>query len=243
MFLHVFFIYLEIASNGAVTRDGDFFDMFSGIAMPSRLLRDAGKTVFQFDSRRHESEDITTLPGMLWCGVLCARLKENAGCMMGPSCAPWVFMSSGTTLRNKTRNIFGADHLAFVQDSNITALFLSWLVVFLTMRSVHWVIEQPVSSLLWHFPSVSWALRTVRANRISTWLGSFGHHRPKPTALNSNLPIKKLGKLKRAKPAKSNECHNAWHRRGRWISGGKGLKATSEYPAEFAQALTQAILS
>lgn len=49
-----------------------------------------------------------------------------------------------------------------------------------------WIIEQPVSSLLWRHPRVRLAMRGLRVFKHFLWMGHFGGKSPKPTHLLSN---------------------------------------------------------
>ena len=54
-------------------------------------------------------------------------------------------------------------------------------------RHTFFVLEQPGSSAMEHFPWVSILIRELKLKRIWTWMRAFGHMIPKPSYLPSNM--------------------------------------------------------
>ena len=56
------------------------------------------------------------------------------------------------------------------------------------LRELFYVIEQPISSVLFEVPDVKNAVNTLGLVCVTTWLGLFGHILLKNTKLYTNLP-------------------------------------------------------
>ena len=106
------------------------------------------------------------------------------------------------------------------------------------MRGVYWLIEQPMTSLLWHFPSmvIMQRLHGRRVKRIHVWLGAYGHPLMKPIHLLGTIPTHAMQTLKRPKPVKRHKLgHRYYARNGKWVTGGKLLRSSADYGSEFGE--------
>ena len=138
--------------------------------------------------------------------------------------------------------------MSYVQDERVASVRvgngLTIRTVFLcslnTLCGCAWTIEQPVSSIVEHFPVMKRLLSLTGAARVSTWLGAFDAPSPKPIKLFTTSGW--VHRLKRSKPKFGpGEASSLVVRRGHQITGVKQkLKASQTYPKAFGQAAARA---
>lgn len=78
---------------------------------------------------------------------LTLRLRPNGILWAAPVCSSWVYMSRGSTLRTPAVPE-GDTSLASVQQANVMANRVVLLIRLAMSRGVHWVVEQPCSSVM-----------------------------------------------------------------------------------------------
>ena len=117
----------------------------------------------------------------------------------------------GVTKRSISNRYLGDRSRSDIRDQNLLVARVCVLLTVLTMRCVHWIVEQPLTSTL--YKSVIFhrflklksklRLRRVRIVRRFQWLGAYGCQLPKPTVLVGFSPV--LGLLRDTKkPAHKN---------------------------------------
>ena len=115
----------------------------------------------------------------------------------------------------------------------------------------YWVVEQPMSSLMWEYPSMRAALDQCRAVRVQLDMGAYGAPSRKPTTLWGTGPY--LAQLQRTCSSAELEAlaaHGIQTTRAsvapdgtRRCSGTSELKGTQEYPPGFGDAHALAYVS
>ena len=142
----------------------------------------------------------------------------------------WIFLALPHTQRQK--DIHGDTKRDDVREANLCAKNMAQLIRILTSRRVHWLIEQPASSLFFKYPSMAEVLSDISHTIIKTWMGAFGHEMPKPTMLVGNVS-RFFESLHQPKPIGTCSAHGA-ERKGKWISGTSKLALSAEYTDTFA---------
>ena len=108
-----------------------------------------------------------------------------------------------------------------------------WL---LQAKRVFYLYEQPGSSLLWYHPDMERFAMRCAVYRAWTWMGSFGADSPKGTCLwSSRASVQKLSRvLPDRKFHEAQITKETTNKDGTVsVSGGRDLKASQAYTAEF----------
>ena len=233
-------------------RDLDYFEIFSGSGGWSQAMKSKGYVGSSFDkSTRHKSEDFSTFPGFLHVCRQIIRLRRSGHCWVGFPCSTFVYMSRSHTQRSMA-NPLGCTRRRDVRDANKMARHIVYVFFLCACIGVHCILEQPLSSIFTAMPCVKDAMHAYCFNRMSTWLGAFGHGLAKPSYLVHNLPsyladkyLKRKYNVRRVKSMSTEEskartqyytCTKSVSKDRVWINGGRRLKATEHYPHDFCLA-------
>ena len=122
--------------------------------------------------------------GFSYAVELMLRVKPKGLVHFAPPCGTWVFMSRGSTGRSKTMPE-GWTQYRSVTDANVITIRVALLILIAMAKGCTWVVEQPASSVMGHFPRFKRIVAKC-GFRIFTWMGAFGSHTPKATLLWSN---------------------------------------------------------
>lgn len=107
-----------------------------------------------------------------------------------------------------------------------------------------WLVEQPQGSLLEAHPRWQWLLGHIKAFRVFIWMQDFGHQRPKPTWIYSNMHW--VGELVKYRMKDSRGCGKPAHAMVKKTAGSSGkrrvtglsdkLKESQSYPQVVGEA-------
>ena len=179
-----------------------FLDSFCGTGRMTLALKIRGFIGYSYDLESSSSQNILSdigfailltwlldivSGGVFWCGVVCST---------------WVFMSRGHTLRTRD-NPKGDIRRSDVRMANIMADRSAFMCELCSLRNVFWVVEQPSSSIFFHYTAFRNVLSSLsvgphKVRRKFIWLGFWGHRLLKPTVLMGIAPwMKHLRKIKR----------------------------------------------
>ena len=150
-------------------------------------------------------------------GLAC-RVKAKGVMWIGQACSTWIWLARGHTKRSKG-NVEGDTSRPDVRAANQMAVYTAGLVELCHARHVWYVIEQPLSSVLFHHPALAAAIRRSGGRRYKVELGRAGAASAKPLSLVGTAPwLPALEcKIKR-RPMVANPIPVA-ERTGRWVSG------------------------
>lgn len=163
------------------------------------------------------------------------RVVHNGLCFMGPPCNSWVIASQSYYKRSSRRprgDIRNPDVLKF----NAIADFVANLVDLCVFLGVYFVIEQPLSSLLFAYPSIARALAEAGAHRVVVWLGKFGADTPKPLALWGTAPwLTELAYIDSTLPQLAQGTLCDTDSSGGFTGRRDGMAESALYPARFCR--------
>jgi len=130
--------------------DKHVVEEFAGDAQIAGNLRQMGYVALALDSRYEKVHDVLTAKGFY---VLIASVWTT--CLGGllwlaPPCSSWVWMSRSSTGRHL--HVLGDRAYANVRAQNALVARITYAVVLCIKRGVHWIIEQPSSSVMWDHP-------------------------------------------------------------------------------------------
>ena len=171
-------------------------------------------------------------PDIIWANVS-GRMSKDVSCHMCHcgTCAVSVTAKSGCTQDERVSSVRVGNELAI----RTTALCLvGWTT------KVGYIIEQPVSSLLKHFPSVQLLFEHTNPECISTFMGAFEGTTPKPLLLWGTA--RWIGALKRTRPTALRSGGKALvKKKGKQVTGIRGaLKDSQSYTLAFGKAAATA---
>lgn len=224
-------------------------DLFAGGAAATKVWNAHGYTCASIDEMYCKGErtmDFLSPAGWLlavWA-ILCEH--PEALNLMGPECGSWGVPARGTSMQNFI-NIFGALHLAFVSNAEMTVSRIVLLGYLILAKHGHFVLEQPAGSLLKkHRRWEKFANETAYVYEIRFWMMLLGASSPKPTDVYSNgswisgLNIGPLTKDFKQKNSKLQTTRRYVNKDGVLkFTGTSGLKLSACYPEGFAKRLLQ----
>mmetsp|Transcript_155014 Transcript_155014/g.269612 ORF Transcript_155014/g.269612 Transcript_155014/m.269612 type:complete len:298 (-) Transcript_155014:52-945(-) len=167
----------------------DVIDAFSGpCANLAHACYEQGLNAMPFDRLRHALyENCLTMEGQQYFLTMLGRMPRGSLCFLGPPCNSWITSSQSFYKRSKTR-IAGDQTKPEVLQWNQVADFVGKVLECCIALGIYFVVEQPVSSLLFEWPPIATALLHGHARRISFSLAKFGAASLKPLQLYSNVP-------------------------------------------------------
>ncbi|CAK9097924.1 Uncharacterized protein SCF082_LOCUS45928 [Durusdinium trenchii] len=192
--------------------------------------------------------DITTAFGMLLLFIQARRLRVGGCAWYGIPCNSWIFMSRGTTRRSWFR-ARGETRYKSVRVGNKIARRVSYLLHYHWVKGHFYVLENPLSSLLWQYRCIRKRLQQHRAVRVVINLGNIGASTQKPVVLWGTAPwlhdlqlkvgsVKKmeLGRIRKflkLQTVRSYRCKKSGQTK---VAGGPNLKETQIYPGSLGLA-------
>jgi hypothetical protein len=114
-------------------------------------------------------------------------LEKDGLCWLGPPCSWWIWISSSVHQRTRDRPEGRVSHPT-VAFHNSIAQFVADAIMTCIALHVHFVLEQPLRSVLPEFEVVRRALATAQATAIVIPLWKFGASTHKPLKLWGTAP-------------------------------------------------------
>ncbi|CAK8991889.1 Uncharacterized protein SCF082_LOCUS2851 [Durusdinium trenchii] len=247
--------YTASKSQKSYSRDLWCFEMFSGIGGIHNAFRRLNLSSAKYDRDiDKDAMDFGTVLGFLVACQYILRLKPGALFWGGLPCSLHVWISRGTSgkTRDNPRGIFdGSFKHECVKVANLLAARYALLVLVCLVRQVHWITEQPVSSVAMYLPYLEVALHTARqmlgfpAGLLQKfWMGLFGSRSLKRSVLFGSAPYIHQFSLQHRVTAADREKYK-WNSAGntklsrtksgrKWVSGGPKLTSTQAYPPKFS---------
>ena len=165
----------------------DFAELFAGEGAVHRALAAQGYHGRRMDLRHHQGHDLLTPVGLLLAMRIAMALKPGGLLWLAPPCSSWVWMARATTGRHLA--VHGDITNGNVVRNNALAERVVLLLYITTLRGAHWIVEQPVSSLLWAYPAMRECLRRHGCTPCSLHMGAYGGSSLKPTTLMGTAPL------------------------------------------------------
>ena len=201
----------DIVNSLRVPRYKQWGDLFCGTGGIGAGMRRIGLTRGTSLDYLLDPHNMDILSPSGWASHIqaCLAIVVFGLCFMAPPCSSFVWMSVGTTKRS-TKKPKGNCKLECVRNANEIVRRTVVLMKLCTFRRVQWVVEQPMTSSLWHLPCVANFFKSepmihnLPLRRCFLWMGAFAtaddkYKIPKPTVLYGISPM--LQKLQTEKPA------------------------------------------
>ena len=162
------------------------FDFFAGAGMASTVFSGRGYSCEAFDVVTNGQNDVTKEIGFYRALGIILSLVPAALVLLGPPCSLWVFISSSIHRRTPT-NATGDITRKCVRAANCLVRNVILLLCIAHFRLCYFILEQPSSSQMIHFPFMRSLCEQLSMPRIVTWMRCFGHLIPKASYLLSNM--------------------------------------------------------
>ncbi|CAL1139171.1 unnamed protein product [Cladocopium goreaui] len=237
-------------------------EVFSGKATLSKCLLAAGYATASLDivdwkpwmddrikhgrkvSKRNPL-DLTTAAGFGLLISTILRSKSDAVYAFGLVCSSFVSVSRGSTFRHYFLPL-GDPSSASAQLGNLLCARMILALILIMSRGGVWLLEQPVSSLVFRHPRFRELLRRTTVWRQSFWMRGWGARTPKRTTLWSNSrAIRKFqtaSKFSRAAKSARKLADVYYDRAGnKRYKGNRNLKSSQEYPVGYGIRFTHAM--
>ena len=220
----------------------DFAELFAGNCAVGRALQALGYQGRAMDKTYHPGHDLLEPVGFLAALQTALDLKPGAVMWLAPPCSTWVWLARHSTGRDLA--VHGNIALPVVVRQNALVERVVLLLEILTARGAHWILEQPASSILWHYPAMQACLARHGCQPQCMDMGAYGGSSVKPTTLMGTVPYLRV---------LSARCSPALRRRleiegvqttTRWMDsegqrrcqGTPELRGTQAYPEGFGAA-------
>lgn len=240
----------KFLQNAALTRKIQFVEVFSGSQGLTQAARSEGLSTKGFDVVRNPEENILTNQGFTTILKHILSIQEFGVAWFGVPCNSFIWMARSFTKRSR-ENPLGDTTKKVVQKANAISERVAMLLLVCVLWDVYYLIEQPVSTLLWRQPCLlsffceGHKIGKWKWQKRFLWLGHFGHQCQKPTMIVGIFPrlastwvlnsVKKKGKTSKLWKQYRNK------RGKKCVDGKKGLKETGIYPRKFCSVMARLI--
>ena len=166
----------------------DFGELFAGRAAVSGSLGALGYRGRALDREQLAEMDMLLPLGLMMAVRMVLSIVPGGVLWLAPPCSSWAWLPRHATGRAKA--VEGDVTQASIVAQNALAERVAFLLRLCAKRGVHWIVEQPASSVLWHYPAMRRCLRDQGLTRPTAVLdmGAFGGSSVKPTHLWGTAP-------------------------------------------------------
>ncbi len=164
----------------------DFAELFAGNGAVGRALAALGYRGRALDREYHEGHDLLTSVGFLTALQTALDLKPGGIMWLAPPCSTWVWLARHTYGRHLA--VQGDFTQPKVLQNNALVERVVLLLEVVTARRAFWLVEQPTSSVLWHYPAMQGCLQRHGCMPQSLEMGAYGGTSVKPTTLMGTAP-------------------------------------------------------
>ncbi len=220
----------------------DFAELFAGSGAVGRALAAMGYRGRAMDRDYHAHHDLLSSVGFLTALQTALELKPGAIMWLAPPCSTWVWMARHTY----GRHISVEGHFTQPKVLHMNALLerVVLLLEVVTARGGFWLVEQPSSSVMWHYPAMQGCLQRHGCTPQVLEMGAYGGTSVKPTTLMGTAPYLRLLGGRCTPPLRARLELEGVHTTRRWIDaeghrrvqGTSELRGTQAYPEGFGAA-------
>ena len=193
------------------------------------------------------NQDVLNPRGLETLILYLLRVKPEGLVVLGPPCSNWIGLSR---FRHGRTRLFprGYTTLPTVRIANAIAEVVAEVLQFCDARGLAYFIEQPSTSVLFHYPAVAAAIAAGLATRVTWHMGAFGFRTPKAStgycsawwALifveRARRLLRRQKELWRKKSKRLYAKHKS--KTGRiYYTGNRAMLLATSYPTNFCKAL------
>ena len=186
-------------------------EVFSGTGELSCAFSSIVGAFETFEKLNCDEEDILKRSGLKLLLQRLSRIQKNGLLWAGTPCKSWVALSRAWTKRSVLQpagpsNAFTTPaQRAYLDEHNEIATLTAHLLVTAWCMGCYYVLEQPLSFLLFKFPPIAKALAQTGAQGLPMSMAAFGGESPKPLVLKGIGPF--LSTFRGAHLIRKASCH------------------------------------
>ena len=216
----------------------DVLEVFAGRRRITKAIRSLGYRAVPFDKCMSDRMDINTDEGFCILLALALALAPGGLLWLAPTCSSWVWINSGTHMRNFVTWAGNTDH-AYIRSANKMVSRCALLIWIVTLRGGSWALEQPRSSVLEAHDRLQEIFRKTKVFWSCACMGAFRGTSLKPLQFWSSATwIGELSKYKvKNKTLRKSQTYKRYmNKRGWAVDGNLGaLRDTQSYTRRFGR--------
>ncbi len=223
-----------------------FGEVFAGHAAVSRAMQGLGyvgrSLDRSYDPSPQDGYNVLNPGGFLLLLSTALDIAPGGVLWAAPPCSTWIWLSRNSTGRNLAPQGNVLSRSVVAQNALVERLVL--VLEILTLRRVHWIIEQPANSVMWQYPAMEQLLHRHGVLPVHLEMGAYGALSRKPTDLMGTAPYLRVlartcdRELRQALAESGLETTTKWvdGEGKKRCQGTKDLKGTQTYPEGFGAA-------
>ena len=184
---------LEMLGSLPPAEELDFGELFAGQGNVGLAMGELGYHGRALDKDHLAAMDFLQPQGLVLALRVALSIRPGGTFWLAPPCDSWVWLNRCTAGRHIC--IAGDLTKSRIVSQNALAERLALLMAVCLQRGVTWIVEQPASTLLWHYPAMQQVLQQGQAQACRLEMGAFGGSSQKPTVLMGTAPY--LARLER----------------------------------------------
>ena len=193
----------------------------------------------QKDERLH---DFTSAEGFAFALTVIERLRPGGFSMKAPVCSNWIWLVRSSSGRSSAFPL-GYTWDGTVAWSNMMVSRVVILLLLLTAKGCAWMLEQPLSSVLFLHPRFQQFLSTHPVYRMTLDMYDFGGETTKPTVLYCShdwFDEMSSYAMERPPPLKTLASRVWDDETEKWcVTGGGNLNQSQHYPPSFGRSIAR----
>ena len=161
-------------------------EIFAGQGQLSKACRDIVGPWSEYEMLKDPQQNIETKHGLHLVAANLLCVTAGGLVWMGTPCKSWVCLSRAWTQRSKDMPmgpvpaVCRRKQAAYLAKHNKIAEINALIALSAQALGIKWVVEQPLSSLLFHFPPMRSAISRCNAETVSFRMSALGSDSPKP---------------------------------------------------------------
>ena len=169
------------------------FEVCSGRGEVSTAIGQIVGPVATFEVQTSPAEDLLKVSGVLLMLLRLLRVKKGGLLWIGPPCSSWITISRSwhrrATWRPAGPSRGSVKLRSYLDNHNTIAEVVALTIRTAAVLGVMFVVEQPMSSMLWSYPAMFSALSFTKASTKFMRMSSFCGSSPKPLVLKTTAPF------------------------------------------------------
>ena len=178
-----------LAKNRPIAKGKHCVEFFSGAGVIAKTFKKNGYVAAEYDiERSYVHENILTSEGMLTCLEHAQAIVQGGLAHWATVCSSWVWICRSSTLRTEDRPE-GDPTVKSVKKGNMMVARMCTVLIILICKAVHWVLEQPASSLMTksHWMRHVQTLKTTYETH--TYMGAFWRQHTQTDRIVQHEPL------------------------------------------------------
>ena len=213
-------------------------EIFAGKAQLSSAFCRLAGPMETFEIENSPRENILNSDGVLYLMQLLLRIQVKGLTWLGTPCKSWVCLSKSWTRRSVLQpagppsGYTSAAQAAYLAEHNCIADLCSLIIRTVAALGIDFIVEQPMSSLLFTYPAIRDALRDCGNIGISFMMAAYCGESPKPLLLKGSPEyLRTFAAVAKARLSRTTKpTRRLVHKQGKFFTGNRAeLQQSSGY--------------